>query len=358
MGLSRKRIKQIKQLASNRRHPKQVKESAKKKLVSKPKISKLTKDFQALICRKELRFKCRHYLIGSSCFLRFLRKQFTLKMAHGCLRSSLNQRVGSIGEQAFAKTVEPYLYQPFSISSKLPFVAAAADFILLNHHPKLIEIKTSKTIEGCEQIFQNPSADYLVQIWTAMELFGLSNAELLIYHYEESGKRRNKFGFFKFTKLFARIIITWTASLFSDEVVFNAIVNYIEFVGKYLRANNIKFSQSDLQNLQSNMIVCASRHKSARSSLKNIRNLLRLRPQRDLNNLCFALAGFDPDFERYGTTSRAQFEKERYSNVRENLDLRLIELLRSKPIERELTFNVDLREKLTKVDRTNAEEKK
>jgi hypothetical protein len=188
MGLSRKRLKQIKKIAFNRRNSPPVVTPALRCTRIKHKIKKLNYDLRDIVRRKELPFKCRHYFIGSSCFLRFLKNQFTLRTAHGCLRSRLNQKVGSIGEQAFAKTCEPYLYQPFTISSKLPFLVATPDFILLKRRPELIEVKTSKSIEGCEQMFRSPNNDFLIQIWIAMELFGLDKAQLLIYHYEESAE--------------------------------------------------------------------------------------------------------------------------------------------------------------------------
>ncbi len=110
MKVTRKRMNQVKGLAALRKAKiskiKLNKETGRQIIHKNPNIQQ----FKNLILRKDLKFPCRHYLIGSSSFNRFLKKQFDLKMAHGCLRSQFNQKLGSIGEEAYAKTSQSFIY--------------------------------------------------------------------------------------------------------------------------------------------------------------------------------------------------------------------------------------------------------
>lgn len=105
MGVSKKRMNQIKLLAMNRKGLNRRIQKTRKPEKLQVRTNQFTKIFKALITRKEVPLKCWHYMIGSSCFLRFLKNQFTIKKAHRCLHMSLNHKVESIGEQAFAKKI-------------------------------------------------------------------------------------------------------------------------------------------------------------------------------------------------------------------------------------------------------------
>lgn len=347
MKLTNRRMQQIKRLAIQRKS-KTKKRIKKKKIqqVAQPK-SQILSEFNKLIHRKDMNYNCRHYLVGASSFMRFLRGQYTLEKAHGCLRSREGQRIGTIGEQAFAQKASKFLYQPFTIYNRLPFICCSADFIVFEPKLKLIEIKTSESHDICQALFDSPPPEYLIQIWLCMELFRLSTASLFIYHYTNKTPFRNKYGYPKFVKLFGKVHIRRKATLFTSGVIKLSIERYLTFIKKYFETMKVNIEENDFHELKERLLKCAETRKPLRITERNIRNSIIQRTNNDLSSTCFKLAGFDPDTSEYESTKPNLSAQERYKDVKKNLALRLIEQRQSTPLERTIDLTKELITKLT-----------
>ena len=168
-------------------------------------------------------FECSHYLVGFSSFLRFFRNQYDLSKSHGLLRSGMNKKIGSVGEQAFTTTVDNFIYQPFRTYNRIPFICSTPDFIIFSPQVTIIEIKISEKLEKCLQMFENPPSEYLLQIHVSMEVFCLTHAELSIYFYEQESNMRNCYGFRKWVSLIGKVKIVKKTSLFSNNMASSLI---------------------------------------------------------------------------------------------------------------------------------------
>jgi hypothetical protein len=311
-------------------------------------------NFQELIStilkRLEIKFEYNHLLIGSSCLLRFLNDQYSYQRAHGFLRGQHNHRIGSIGEQAFAENGPDFYYQPFTISKRLPFLCCTPDFILKTDPLKLIEIKTSTKIEICKSYFESVPHEFLAQIWLSMEIFGIKECELLIYHYDQQAKRKNRYGYNKFVQLYARIAIKIACESFLERIKPLAIEKYIEFLSAVLEYFSTSISSEEKEWARIKFEHCYLKHQKIKVCMKNVKSLMIDRKGLFLSDACRLKAGLSDDPEQYGTLSRQQFEKQRFADVRQNLKIRKIQQKRPKLNTRTIELNEALLEKILRTD--------
>lgn len=350
MKYSRKRREHIQKLAEMKKKNLAVKKTKKIRKAIKKLKSKPIREIERIVNKKQMSLKCTHYLVGSSGFLRFYRDQYDLNRSHGSLRSGLNKKVGTIGEHAFATTTNHFIYQPFRIYNRIPFLCATPDFILLRPSLVLIEIKTTENIETCKRLFEKTPSEYLLQILVSMEIFSLTNAELFVYFYEGESKFRNCYGYRKWVTLYGRVKIVKKVKLFTDEIVSKLIKKYVVFLKEFMGTQRVKMLRNDEEEIEILLLKCFSTHKTLKVTNKNIRNITSEKQTFILSDFCKKKARFDPDDEMYGTKSRKEYENNRYSDVTKNLKLRFIQKKKSVPKEKTIEMNETLINELLKTE--------
>ena len=322
-----------------RREKRHKKHTVNKKKIIKKHVSPIVRQFKNFVLRKATEFPCNHNLVGSSNFLRFLKGKYNPSRAHGVIRSQTNQAIGRVGENAYGSSVDNFLYQPFSISKRFPFLCSTSDFILIAPNPILIEIKTSQNLETCKEMFENVRNEHLFQILTSLEVYGLRKAHLLIYYYDEHSNKRNKYGYGKWVTLYGRIFITVKKDFFANELGFKAIEKYIDFLRLYYESMSLKASQKDLKIIQQMLTKTMNTHKRLLTSYTTIRNLPIKRQSPILSDLCLELAGADPDDERFGPKETKVFEQKVYKDVKKNLAIQKIQKTKKKVREKRLDLD-------------------
>lgn len=342
MKISLKRKSHLTKLAEMRKSKKIFKKKTIAIEVQKPKESRVVRQFRQLLLRRRMRFICGHYLVGASSMLRLWNGNYDLRRAHGSIRSQLNHGIGSVGEQAFAAEPGNYVHHPFAISRRLPFLCATTDYIIFKREPELIEIKTSTSAENCENILKKPPHEYLIQVWTAMEIFGLKKARLLIYHYEKGKGGRNNYGYKNWVSLYGAINITNNYDIFQGKLAIKLINRYIDFLRVFYAELKVKTNDKDLADIKQLLVRCAETHKRLFTTNSCIRQLFVERKSKNISSICKLLAGCDPQDERYGLRSRQQYEQNRFKNVTQNLKIRQIQRKRSKVRERSLSLNKNM----------------
>ena len=350
MKVSRKRHQHLQRLAEVKKSKLPSKKITKVKNCAKIRKSKPITEIQKLIKRQNMTFECSHYLVGSSSFPRFYRNQYDLSRSNGLLKSGMHQRVETVGKQAFATTIENFIYQPFRISNRIPFICSTPDFIVFSPRLTLIEVKTSEKLEKCIQLFENIPSEYLLQILVSMEVFCLTHAELNIYLYENQSKMRNCYGYPNWVTLIGKVKILKKKTLFTNEMAPKLIQKYMVFLKAFMNSQKIDMSKKDEREIEEMFLACFSTHKNLKVTNKKIRNITSLKHFSVFTNFCKRWAGFDPDDERYGLQNRKNFEKDRYRDVTKNLKLRFIQKKKSIPKKKTVVITGDLVNELLKTE--------
>jgi hypothetical protein len=345
---SLKRKKQIKKLADMSRNQ-AAKKIKKFKKITKPDKTWIENHLKNIVQRKPIEYFCSHVLVGSSSFVRFLRGQFNIKKAHGFLHGSQNQKVGLVGEQAFATFEDKYFYQTFGISKRLPFLCTTADFIVKRKKILLIEVKTAKTIVSCETLFENTPIEYLFQIWITLEIFGLDQADLMIYHYDENAKKKNKYGMHRFVSLYGIVHIQLKYFKLLDDIKSKAIEKYLDFLKTFFSHFGSEMTNNDKILAKSALDSCFEKHKRISGNSKNINQLILKRNVGIIQDECRKIVSFDPNDERNGTESRRKQDAAYFANLKKCLERRLIQYKKICWKEKKLILDKQLIEKIDKL---------
>lgn len=309
MKLSMKRRRHLKILAQSKKSKKIFQKSHKFKALSVCSESKLIKDIKAFVLRKSPSFMCTHYLVGSASINRLLSNVYTLKRAHGTMRRIFTSRIGSIGEQTFAKSTNNYINHCFSISRRIPFLCSTPDFFIFDRAPILVEVKAFENIQDCDKNFRNIPKDFIVQIWSACEIFGIRKARLLIYHSEHNSGKRNHYGQDKWVSLYGTANINIRADFFSPrsyEIIRN---NYLSFFTDFLDQQNVIYQKHEIDFLIKELDNNYYSHKRLLTSNKNLRNLVLPRTNLPISEFCQKQANFDEENENFGSKDSREKEK-------------------------------------------------
>jgi len=290
MKPSIKRRRQLQKIKDNRHKGIIVNGQSKPPLVQQ-KDSFFVSMVKKIIKRKRVEFICKHVLVGSSQVLRFLRKQYTIYKSHGFLRSGLNNKIGSIGEQAFTATNSGYVHQPFAISKQLPFICTTPDFIMNKPNLKVVEIKTCTRQTVCKSLFDDLPSEYILQVWIAMEIFGIKSGQLNIYYFESTAKRVNKYACNKFVSLYGIIYFENQFDSMLDHIKDSAINSYCEFLEHFCKYFRKRFSKKDTEDAVHLFNKCYAEHKSLKISNKNFRNLIVNQLEDDVERFARKLLG-------------------------------------------------------------------
>lgn len=301
---------------------------------------------EKIVQRKIVELNCSHYLIGSASFNRLLSNTYSIERAHGVMRKVFGHRVGSIGEQAFARECENFIDHPFSISLRVPFLCCTPDFILPFRDPVLIEIKTFEQIKACKENYTNICKDYILQVWSACEVFGLRKAKLIIYHYDRKSGKKNHYNQDKWVSLFGVIEIEIRADLFSADVYQALRPNYLSFFKEYLDFQGVKYSVKDLNKFSELLDKTYTSHRRPRTCGKNSRKMIIARENLTLSEFCKEKANFYSYEERFGNAEQREKEKKVYRNLRECLRIRKIQKKISAVQTRKLVLGKEERDEM------------
>lgn len=338
MKTSLKRKSQIRLLADHRKNDKLVKK--KSKVIVKPKQdSWIRVHMKNLILRQPIDYKCPHLHVGSSCFLRFLRGQFNYRKAHGFLFSQYTHGIGLAGEQAFAASHDNFVYHPFSVSKRLPFLCSTPDFILKEKKVMLVEIKTCTTLKKCQELFNSPPLEYLFQIWVSLEIFGLDEACLMIYFFDEYQSKRNRYGTTKAVSLFAKINLKVKTKSLMDRISELAIQRFVDYANMFFKGFGEEVTLENLKEVKETLVECFKKHKRLSTSNYNVNSIIQKKNLGIVTRDCYRMVNLDPDELKGGTVSREKHDKEYYKNLKNCLERRRIKFEKKNLITKTMDFD-------------------
>lgn len=341
MKTSLKRKRQIRLIVQNRISSRITK---KKKKVQQRQTAEswIKPHLNNLILRKQIDFKCEHVHVSSSTFLRFIRGNFNYRRAHGFLFARFTHGVGLAGEQAFAAVHDNFIHHPFSVSKRLPFLCATPDFILKGKKLRLVEIKTCTSLEDCKRLFDSPPLEYLFQIWISLEIFGLEEADLMVYFYSDQDKKLNRYGTKKSISLYGKVRIKLNTLLIFDQIHELAIQRFLEHFKLLFERFGEKVSSGDFKEAKEALERCFKKHKRLSTSHSNLKNLLHDRKLGPVTEDCYRLLNLNPDNLRGGTNSREEHDQDYYKNLKKCLERRKIKLEKRDVLEKTVELNDSL----------------
>jgi hypothetical protein len=229
-------------------------------------------------------------------------------------------------EQAYAQRFSYRYYQPFNISKRLSFVCSTPDFVISTSGLTIIEIKTCTQLNKGRKISNSMPNEYILQVWTSMETFGISPAHVYIYPFEEKSKRLNKFNNPKFVHLYGILQFTIEYAKIFEDILDLSSKRHAEFLEHFFKVFDIQMSNADKTYALTLIKQHFENHRRVKSTTKSVNRLVPSKKIVRESNMSYRFANFWPQDEKWGTESRKLHHKEFFKDVNQNLRKRKIQI--------------------------------